>query len=473
MTDCLEASKMMEDPDAASDLKDGGKIPDQVDDDDDDDHPHPDVDDKGGADAERGKLEEQVGAEEALELKEEARDMPVQPFPDAKAVPQQSEGETKQPETLPTAVRGQPSIKKEEVEAAPLQRADESLDGAHAAKAAKAGKVRFAASLEAGAAEPAARRPRTSPVPRSDTSFHLGLAMPRLEETSDLWGAGVFAPEKPDRAAEGPSDSLAGDKRGSLPAPKRDGQATGGNKPEKPAGKKKGKATTGVKHVIFKYCYICERETEDWSGNKAECRPCMLDKEAAERDSKAQGEKTFLDELKKDKSLFAKFIRDWRQECGPSKGPGHKRGGFKFAIYKTTCFSKVAEKDGVTLTMKTEQEFEDWFLKKGMPRGWGRAEFRRRLGQPDRWRSGTDPDCNLPCVQLHGCVSTEKYAEKGREESVEFQTAGRKNVTSADAAMLIGEMGKERAVNSEVALSSTTVSLFSTKKTRSFMNLFG
>ena len=76
---------------------------------------------------------------------------------------------------------------------------------------------------------------------------------------------------------------------------------------------------------------------------KRECRPCMNDKEAAERDARNQAEKSFMDKIKKDKALLARFVRDWRAACGPSKGPGHRRGGFKFAVYKTEIFQLLAK----------------------------------------------------------------------------------------------------------------------------------
>ena len=41
-------------------------------------------------------------------------------------------------------------------------------------------------------------------------------------------------------------------------------------------------------------------------------------------------------------------------------------------------------------------------------------------------------------------MKKEKYEDKGRQDSVEFTTAGRKNVTSEDVKNLIGDMGKDR-----------------------------
>ena len=205
----------------------------------------------------------------------------------------------------------------------------------------------------------------------------------------------------------------------------------------------KAKAKDEVKRIVLKYCYICGRDTDDWSGNKAECRPCMNDKEAAERDARNQGEKAFFDTIKKDKALLANFVRDWRASCGPSKGPGHRRGGFKIAEYKTTIFSSIGERDATKLSMKTEQEFEEHFLRKGMPKDWGRQEFRKRLAQPTQWRSGIDPDCGLPTVQLHGSVETERYTDKGRMDSVELHCASKKNPKAQEITSMIGGLGED------------------------------
>ena len=81
-----------------------------------------------------------------------------------------------------------------------------------------------------------------------------------------------------------------------------------------------------------------------------------------------------------------------------------------------------------------------------MPKDWGRQEFRRRLSQPTQWRSGIDPDCGLPTVQLHGSVETEVYKDKGRRDTVVFHTAGKKNPRASDVSSMIGALGKDRDI---------------------------
>ena len=95
---------------------------------------------------------------------------------------------------------------------------------------------------------------------------------------------------------------------------------TRGKQPEKGNGlgikskaKEKAKAKAKGKAKKLKFCWNCQQETDDW-GTKSECRPCNNDKEAAERDAKAQGEHEYFKSMSKDKDLMRKFLARWVQD---------------------------------------------------------------------------------------------------------------------------------------------------------------
>ena len=91
----------------------------------------------------------------------------------------------------------------------------------------------------------------------------------------------------------------------------------------------------------FRICYLCEQDTDDW-GTKAECRPCNNDKESAERDAKRQNEGEYFKEVCNDVQLLREFLAEWRKECGPARGRGNRRGGFKFGRFKNATAARSA-----------------------------------------------------------------------------------------------------------------------------------
>jgi hypothetical protein len=54
--------------------------------------------------------------------------------------------------------------------------------------------------------------------------------------------------------------------------------------------------------------------------------------------------------------------------------------------------------------MKTEREFEAYFVNKGMTKEWASKEFKRRgaLGAAGGYKVDNDPDCGLPRVSCFG-----------------------------------------------------------------------
>lgn len=91
-------------------------------------------------------------------------------------------------------------------------------------------------------------------------------------------------------------------------------------------------------------CPVCELETDDW-GKKGQCRNCNRDWESSERDAKVAGEHEFWLTLSKDLPRMREFLNEWRSKVGPSRGPGYKRGGFQFAVYKKVVGTKAFTKN--------------------------------------------------------------------------------------------------------------------------------
>ena len=158
-------------------------------------------------------------------------------------------------------------------------------------------------------------------------------------------------------------DCLTGDGDGDA-APSASATAEGAP-PRKPA-KAKAKSKSKSKSKI---CPLCGVATDDY-GKRPVCRLCNNDWEASERDAKAQGEHAYWKELTKDYATMRTFLAAWKSHCGASRGPGHKRGGFKFVEFKQERTRKHSSFKGQEKLMLTEREFIEHFEKKGMARTW-------------------------------------------------------------------------------------------------------
>ena len=222
----------------------------------------------------------------------------------------------------------------------------------------------------------------------------------------------------------------------------------------KPGGKAKAKAkvksNVKAKEKPKKECPICVVITDDWMSGKTECRPCFQDKDAAYRDMKRQGELEFFNELKNDMALFRDFLTEWRQECGPPKGPGRTRGGFNTARFKERHGHRLSNIKAQDKVMKTKSEFADAMEAKGMTRQWAFDEWERRFADP-KYDNDLDPDCKLPRTQMHGETFERAQEEMFKEAVVEIESKEVKNPKHSDVKRLIGEMGSEMSMDQKTS----------------------
>ena len=199
-----------------------------------------------------------------------------------------------------------------------------------------------------------------------------------------------------------------------------------------------------TKRRVAAWCYICKCTTDDWT-SKAECRPCNNDKESAKRDCIRQDEKAYWEEISKDKEALGAFVRAWVEEVGPSRGFGNARGGFKLANYRETLRKTSQTSKGQEKVMKTKIEFRDAMVAKGMSADWAMEEFKRRRARPDLWDCDTDPDCDLPRVQMHGKTKKESCEINAIDKAVVAETAQLRNPNAQKFGMLLKGFGEDDA----------------------------
>ena len=274
--------------------------------------------------------------------------------------------------------------------------------------------------------EPEAVQTADEETSESTKSFLINLNLGETVYGMDILSSDVDA--KPDDDAGAPSEVGSSKNKG---------------KPKQKANVKKAVVRR------LKVCPICSRETDDW-GKRPYCRLCNNDWEASERDAKTNGEMAYWKEVSKDMSTMKSFLIAWKQECGPSRGAGHKRGGFKFAKFRQERQREISNFAGQERIQLTEREFIAHFEKKGMSQAWGQQEFNRRRSDK-RWHSDNDPDCNLPRVQAHGQTLEISGTKDSLLEATSFHTAGVKNPNQKHFKELIDGFGSETAADSAIA----------------------
>lgn len=197
----------------------------------------------------------------------------------------------------------------------------------------------------------------------SATHSDMGIALAAVQEQVDFDGVSTDDVMMESTAASTDAGSTAGE---------------GASQPAQRKAKAKGHKSK-QKEPVAKFCKQCETETEDWSGNKPQCRICTNDVEAAERDSKKQGEYEWFKELRRNhKDKFVIFIREWRAKCGPARGPGFERGGFQIARYRQTFQNTIGNETEFVRTYVTRKEFLDRMYSKGQSREWAIKEWDTR-----------------------------------------------------------------------------------------------
>ena len=131
------------------------------------------------------------------------------------------------------------------------------------------------------------------------------------------------------------------------------GDAKGGRKRARSAvdGDVSGGGAKCRKGQHKKACRLCclRLTKEHVSGTKAECKSCHPDFEAARRDATKQHELEFFNQICEQDEDLREFMVEWKNNTPPSRGVGHKRGGYKFIRFKKRllrsqgCSSNQAE----------------------------------------------------------------------------------------------------------------------------------
>ena len=149
---------------------------------------------------------------------------------------------------------------------------------------------------------------------------------------------------------------------------------------------------------------------------------CWPDFEAARRDSVRQQELDLFNKICQDTKMLRDFMADWKANTPPSRGPGHRRGGYAFARFKKRVGTTKGTTEHNNKVFKTKKAFIDTMESRGMTRAWGETEFNRRLTGNTRWKVGTCEDTGLPTVQCVGEKGEDDFNTKYIDTSIEVES---------------------------------------------------
>lgn len=266
--------------------------------------------------------------------------------------------------------------------------------------------------------------------------INLSLKRPS-DHVLDPFADGPEAPPASEQDADdGPPSGPGSTPPGGSGQPINRNRGRGGRGRGRPAAPKEK-----PKKKVFKPCAYCKNVTDDFSGNKKECRSCMKNVESAQRDAKANGELDLFKELQKDPEKMFHFLQAWEAEVGPPKGSGNARGGFKFAAYKQTYYTERSHKELSGIIMLTQKQFVDMLVQKGRDRAWAESEYQRRT-QDEAYKKGIDPDSRLPTIQASSADREEQEVKRARQDEVglvgrEIKNPKRKATTSIAQTQLV------------------------------------
>ena len=83
-----------------------------------------------------------------------------------------------------------------------------------------------------------------------------------------------------------------------------------------------------------------------------------------------QQELALFNEINQDEALLREFMQDWLLTNPSGRGPGHKRGGYKFARFRKIMSRRKGMRRSRKKVMKTRKEFCDRMESKGKARAW-------------------------------------------------------------------------------------------------------
>ena len=200
-----------------------------------------------------------------------------------------------------------------------------------------------------------------------------------------------------------------------------------------------------------KACRLCclRLTKEHFSGTKAECKSCHPDFEAARRDAIKQQELDLFNQICEQDEDLREFMADWKKNTPPSRGAGHKRGGYKFIRFKKRLCARRGVRRIKRKVMKTKTKFFDLQLGRGKDAPWCEKEWNRRRTGTTEWKTGQCRDTKLPTVQAYASSEEEEYSDEHVEDSVELETK-QQAATKRNVAEAVKGLGEDTTVDDVV-----------------------